>query len=1246
MPNQLESALVIALRDNIKWESALVQPSGTLTPVDPSAPFNPLTYQTRDRELAYRDLIVSAAVVEVAIQVGDVWNYSTVKPGMEGPAPFTLPFAGSEAGTYSSQVRHVTNVSIPYDAARFADADLYGRDVLIYEVLARACASTFAEPSIPTLDSRGTLIPATSLWSLAQGTPVRADINAALPLNRELFKNPDRNLADRDNQLAGYTAQLVQVLKNPFEHALRLLVQINSYGTVEREPDVYALISDDGTHRVFQNEPALPGANKIVYNTSAKTIQWTRENVDEVHVPQIYAMVVPGIVTGQTVQTLAQVPDARDAQYWRTRAGQLVPEGIRVVDTGIGMDVTCNADVSGGCMQLDSASFTVPGRITFNLGGSLAPGNHRASILARPDSHVEIAGAQNISNTSGTLGGATFDINVPSGSITSKMYLVENGDGIVYNGHTYLPGETFNGTASATTYTQSGAVASTVRQYAITFQLALPTGSWNVQMEYTNLGAPSDNLTLKALYQASGADSSTVFQDLAPLPFDSTNGNTVLTPVAGMDVINTDLFTFPVYWTSGAGQLHIRKLTFDSATSLGRYAISGTLADSIANVDVIGENKVPGILRWQFYVADPLNGTLPLTLNYTADPLLPIKLEQVQLQALEEYNPTRLSRAFQGWRHECLERAERAIVQGYAEAVAAYGTDIPTFRDSGSNWSLEATEGWMSFVEVYNPRVREITGIDHQSILDGYQYEVATASATYNGTAYPRGAKFYGVESSGTLYSNGTVTQVGAFVKSQPGHVGRPALVPRGLYFDDTSKTVKAHYDTALSTPTIMACQPWMIELGLYVAQPELWLPELIGASLPSPFISLIAVPPEGGLVSGGGSFRSGQSVTATATPSSIVTVLDVGLDIAFVIDESGSMQDARSLLNALLPALDASLQSQNVGSATVSNKYSLIGFASNPGGTHGASADRAHLHCALGSFATFLTKISELTTDTGGTVGEDAYDGIDFAVNNLAWRMSSNVARLIVFITDEDRNVHLYTNGGPTQADQLSALADEVNALGAKIITIGSFVFPFDGNGNAIMGYNYARKTWRANGSGGFTNGTGGFASSPGGTGGLYPTGIRDEYELLAMDSRVKGQFWDYESFRIGVGVADTSGTNVLAYLTPANMGGFNGYGLTNGSPITINYVDYIVASVLDNTHLTLTTSAGTQALVDWSTPVAARTSFLAAFTDAVREDVLEELTWDFSGWYENGVLVSTDLNYVFTVVNNRTLEAHFDIS
>ena len=843
MSNQLESALVIALRDTIKWESAgsgadatFDASTGTLTSVSPALPFDAKVYQARDRQLAYRDLIIGAAVVEVSVQVGDVWNYAVLKPTLQGPAPFALPFAGSEAGTYSSQVRHVTNVSIPYDAARYADADLYGRDAVVYEILARACENTFVDPSIPRIDPSGTLISNTSIWSLAQGTPLQADINAVLPLNRDLFKNPDRNLADRDNQLAGYVAQLAQVLKNPFEHALRLYVQIEAYGTVQREADVYALTSDDGTYRVFQTEPALPGANQIIYNNGANTLQWIRERVDEVHVPQIYAMVIPGIEFGQLIETLAEVPERKDAQYWRGKAAQLQPEGIQISDTDIFLTSTNNDAAEGGVMQYGSASLTVPDVLTLTMSGSLSQNMYRVSALVKPNNRVEIAGAQNVSNTSGTLGGATFDVDVPSGSISAtKSYFVDGGDGIVYNGSLYLDGEVFAGTSSGSAYSQFGIIPSSIRQFSIEFLAALPQGPWNVQLEYTNLSGVTDSFEIKAEYIAAGSAAVPVIQDIAPVPFNTTNGNIVMTTVAGVDIQDTGPFSFPIYWTGGEGQLHIRKVIFESDTAMGRFAITGTFAGSVAHVDEIGTDKITEVMRWQFYSAGSQTGTHPFVMNFTEEPTLPLQVQQVQVQVMDYYETTPLSRGFQGWRQECLDRAERAVQHAYDYAVQAFGTDVPTVREQGTYWTDASSENWMSFAEVYQPRLRTVPGIATDGITAGFQYEVTTASVVYDGTAYLQGQKFYGVESAGTVYSGGTVDQVGAFIKSRPGHVGRPALVPRGVYFDGTEKIVKAYYDTTLSTPVIMTCQPWMVEAGLYTAHEDFWMPEVLGLNLPTP---------------------------------------------------------------------------------------------------------------------------------------------------------------------------------------------------------------------------------------------------------------------------------------------------------------------------------------------------------------------------------------------------------------------------
>ena len=866
--NQLESALVLVLRDTIKWESALISPvstvgqdnalshaSGTLAPVNPDLAFDPTVYALRDRQLAYRDLILGASVIEVAIQTGDIWNYAADRMNLEGPVIPYLPFNGTEAGKVDSTVRHVTGVSIPYDAARYADADLYGRDSLIYEVLARACQQTLVNPPITPVDSTGTVIPSTSAWSLADGSPNPADINPALPLNTSLFKNPDTNLADRDNQVAAYAAKLAQILKNPFAHALRLYVQFTDGGNVAREPDVFALVLDDGVNRIFQAEPSISSANQIVYNIAANTLQWKSTDVTTVHVPQLYAMAIEGLAIDQQVQTLAQVPDNKDAQYWRSKAGQLAPTGIEVTPTGLNMPYTTNATtVIGGVMQRDSVSITAPDNITFLMSGPLPSGNCSFSALIKPDSTVDIAGINNQSSTSGTLNGATYDIDVSV--ISNKQYVVIGGGGIDYNGNYYAAGVSFTGSTAWPVYSQHKATSpSRVRQYAVDYYLSLPVGSWTVSIEYTNLAGSSTGYRIQA--NAIPADGAVVpvIQDSSLLPFNGANGKLFTTAPAGLDITTATPFHLPIYWTGGDGRLHIRRILFNTTATSGHYTFTGSFQGTTAVADVIGVDGVPGVARWSFLNDQPgADKAYQFTLSCTGNFQLPVKIEQLNVKSVDAFVETPFGDGFQGWRQDCLDRAERIVAQNYQAAVKAYGTSCPSFRESGTYWSQEATENWMSFVETYNPRVREIANVQSEIIVPGRQYKIAGFSGSYNGVTYTQDMKFYGLETvvNGTAtfagtYGGDALDQVGAFVKSTPGDLGRPALVPRGLYFDGTEKVAKAYFDTNESTPVVMACQPWMIEQGIYVANSDFWMSPYLGAP-PAPasrafLVDFIGVP-------------------------------------------------------------------------------------------------------------------------------------------------------------------------------------------------------------------------------------------------------------------------------------------------------------------------------------------------------------------------------------------------------------------
>jgi hypothetical protein len=861
--NQLESALILTLRETIPWESALIISStGTLESIDPALKFDAGKYQKRDRQLAFRDLINAAAVAEVSIRVSDVWNYKAIQPVLQGPVGADLVNTPSEqlfSGT-NAAVQHVSNTSVPYDAAQYADRYLYGRDAIIYEALAQASA-IFTDPPITSIDSAGT-IPAVTAWSLADGLANRADINRALALNRDLFRNPDRNLADRDNQMAGYVARMCQVLKAPFEFASRIYVQVSTVDPREAEIYVFArvywdadddyvtgdeiyhetswyraLVDDPGepsdtsadwlaidgpVERQFLAEPALSNRNRIVYNVEAKTLQWFRETTSLVHVPQIVALSIPGIAAGQTLDTLPQIPQAKDAQFWRSKAGQIVPPGEKITDE-LALDFTASDATTGGYTQIPAASLTVPDTIQFQLTGELQTGNHLVSVLVNPSPLVEIAGAQNIQGTSGTLGGATFAVN-PATVTDSIQYLVVGGSGVVYNGGTVAPGFTFTGTSTEPTYLALG--GSDLRQFSCAWRLALPIGPWTARIDYTNLEGSTDGFGVKALYSQAGADPVIVFEDTVPLPFEDTlNGSVARSSKVGFDIADDAEFLFQVYWTYGNGNFQVRQITFEStAIEQGHYVMQGTLGGEVSNVDVIGQSYHPDILSFYFSTGslfDPVFG-----LTWASEAQLPIQFKALQVQSVGTYTATPNAALFQGWRQEMAERATASIQDSFTRTVKSYGTNTPLFRNDDGTWDSYSTEEWMGFIEVYQPRLREIDGITSGNITDGRQYQVDGGPIVYNGTTYHDGQKFYGLDAEGRDFTGLAVNQVGAMIQAQPGHLGRPCIVPFGVYYDINAQVVRSLYAGSNCYPVVAACQPWMIDAGIYVYQSDFWMPE------------------------------------------------------------------------------------------------------------------------------------------------------------------------------------------------------------------------------------------------------------------------------------------------------------------------------------------------------------------------------------------------------------------------------------
>jgi hypothetical protein len=843
MSGQLESALVLSLVDSIKWESALgpVDETGVLTQVDPAAPLDATKYARRDRELAYRDLINAIAVLKVSLETETVFNSTPIRPKVEGLTTEILPDTRGDLGLVSSQVVHVKNSSVPIDALA-TDKDLAGRDALLFEVLSRAC-QVFSVPPITPNDANGTLIPNVTAWSQGEALKTRREVNPAWPMETNTFGHPDKNLADRDNQIAAYVARLCQILKNPFEFADRLYVRIDNVN--ERELEIFSLIRvywsasetylvdeevyhgttwwraqqftaqepgtdndwveiDSPTERIFQADPNLLGRNRIVYNTTLKTLQWISESLTEVHTPQIYALSIPGPQIGQFVTTVPAIPEAKDAEFWRQKASRIIYEGTLATHLDGYHDTS---QIQTGVIQADTTGLTGAGELTFpfvaNLDTQLT---YKFSALVKPSQEVTILGAYNNIGLTGTLSGLTF-----------------TGD------YTPQPG---------------------VAGLPVPFSISLPQGGWELTLQYTDLQGVTDGFGTRITNNGAS-----ILEDAAPLLFQNQNG--IKFPVGTLLDSNPIIFTssggintFNVQWTYGDGQFHIRHLTFASRDrKIGRYSmrvnvqtqagvtVISDIGTLIPTVDVWGERDVYGVMPFEFVTTQPVTDPEVVMKWLPESDQMPIQVRQVQLERVDALEPVPEFGGFRSWKQECLYRAVRAVNTAYTTFVSKTAdADIPEFTLDGTLWDKTSTDAWMTAIETYHPRLRHIHNVT--AIQNERQYQIEGGYAVYNDGTYTDGQKFYGTNVEDILIYGGQVVQQGAFTLSFPGHIGKPALIPLGLYYDNTD--VRQANATEQQSPVLTVCQPWMIEAGIYIAHEDFWSPETVTTGL-----EIIAPPPD-----------------------------------------------------------------------------------------------------------------------------------------------------------------------------------------------------------------------------------------------------------------------------------------------------------------------------------------------------------------------------------------------------------------
>ena len=742
---------------------------------------------------------------------------------------------------------------------------------------------------ICTVDSSLGHIPASypDEWSLAPG-PGAANFpdaipNAAQALDAPLFTTPDRHLMGQDNQVAAYVARIAQALKNPFSFATRIYVSVT--GADVRESETYVLTNDVYTYatsyaagqellylglwyranyttgdiplgssawtpisgpstRQFIADPSLANRNRIVYNIASRTLQWFREDTESIHVPQIVGFYVPGVLPNQYLSTNPLVPEPKDAQFWRQKAGRVsfadgTWESVASIYPTSGTQTSNDQGAIDTLFQSAKAiTFMMPSATTITFNDTVfSAGTYAMTALVRPSSSVNIAGIDRLS-------GGISDLNTYGVNYTSL---------------------------------------NTTLQYNI----SLPAGGWNLYIEYTNDdSATSDSLGFGV---TATLNSTNVLTDAMPLYFTDSRGNplpkntlVMSTPIAISSAGGN--YTLNLKWTAGVGVFHIRRLVFSSTTNdTSHYVMSATWSQAVApldytsTLDVLGQRDVPDVMPFTFYLASAGTASINLAWNpasatpwnstqtyYPGDqvlyvnvywraadiipansppgvngnwemlgrePQIPLVIENIHLQRWRPTAVTPLTTGFSGFRQDMLDRANRSDQDAYRRSVASSGTAFPEFRVGGTAWEYESTGSWMSYMEVYNPRLREVPGVPSGNIVLGHSYLVggnsSLATVTYDAVTYGTNQTFDGVSGVSAFSASGgaTVTQIGAYRRSAPGDVGQPALIPAGLEYILSAGTVAGWYASYASYPTVQALQPWMVERGFYVAQPEFWSP-------------------------------------------------------------------------------------------------------------------------------------------------------------------------------------------------------------------------------------------------------------------------------------------------------------------------------------------------------------------------------------------------------------------------------------
>lgn len=173
--------------------------------------------------------------------------------------------------------------------------------------------------------------------------------------------------------------------------------------------------------------------------------------------------------------------------------------------------------------------------------------------------------------------------------------------------------------------------------------------------------------------------------------------------------------------------------------------------------------------------------------------------------------------------------------------------------------------------------------------------------------------------------------------------------------------------------------------------------------------------------------------------------------DVAFVIDQSGSMSGEFSWLSSSITTI-----AQAISDAGITANYGLAGYEDTTGSEYYRNA-----WVNLTSDINDITAEANSVSTYGGT--EEGYQAVDWALDNFSWN-GGDYAKIVILITDEDSDhAESFTYNGLTGEAALADLVDDENVL-LNVITSTTLYSVWDdavytsGSYAGIFDLNYLR--------------------------------------------------------------------------------------------------------------------------------------------------------------------------------------------